>query len=176
MKRLTAVMFALCICIMVAVPAFASDAPSAAVFSLDWQNGADTGRTWLGKGAIDFPLGLKLLSVGPVLEARYYSADVNPDPDDTGSLTLFNIGGQVVMYTTASHRGVSFGAEFLYVSNDATGYLIVPFVGLDLGWGDGQGAEPLFRARWSHPYHQGYEDGTIDLERNEVTAGFGLQF
>jgi hypothetical protein len=167
MKHLLAVL-ALC---LFALPVFAAEPPSSITTSLAWQDGKDTGRTWAANLALDFPV-FKHFSIGPVLEARFFSSEVNPDPEDTGSLTLFNIGGQGLFYFGDDHNGIGLGAEVLYVSNDATGYLVVPFGQFEYGTDSA-----FFRARYRHPFHYANDGGdTIDLERNEVTAGIGWRF
>lgn len=168
MLKATVVSLLLC---LLALPVFASEAPSSITASVAWQDGKDTGRTWAANLALDFPV-FKHFSIGPVLEARFFSSEVNPDPEDTGSLTLFNIGGQGLFYFGDDHNGINLGAEVLYVSSDSSGYLVVPFVGFDYGE-----QSAFFRARYTHPLHYGLDGGdTVDLERDEVTAGVGWRF
>jgi hypothetical protein len=153
-------------------PALAAEAPTAVTGSLAWQNGDETGRTWSATVDLNFPV-TGLISLGPAVRASYYSADVNPDPEDTGSLSLTEIGGTFTFYTARNHDGFHFGvAAFYPMDSDTEGYLVEPYVGLEFG-----GDAAFFRARFSHPYHYGENGGdTLDLERDELTAGFGMRF
>jgi hypothetical protein len=162
MKRLLVVL-ALCI---LAVPAFA-DAPTEIAGSLDWQKGDETGRTWSAQFDLAFPAIGDLVGLGPVLRATYYSADVNPDPNDTGSLTLYEIGGQLVIWTTPSHNGFHFGVEATYEGSDVEGYAWAPFVGVEFG-----GDMFFARGRYAQLYHEANGE-TTDLERSVATFGFG---
>lgn len=154
------------------VPVIAADAPTAVTGALSWQHGEDTGRTYTASVDLNFPL-TRILSLGPAVRTRYWSSDVNPDPADTGSLTLTEVGGSFTMYTTKSHNGFQLGVAAYWPLEDLEGdYLVEPYVGVEFG------SEAAFvRARLSHPLQYGKNGGeTIDLERDEVTAGFGWRF
>ena len=167
MRRAIALLFALC---LFAVPAFAADAPASVAGSLAWQDGKETGRTWKADFDLNFPIASHL-SIGPLLRAQYYSSEYGVDPDG-GSATLWSVGGSLTVYTTESHNGFSFGAAATAPMGEfGSGYLLEPFVQLELG-----GDAAFFRARYSHPLQMSEDHDTIDLERNEVTAGFGLRF
>ena len=170
-KHLKHAIAALAVLAFLAVPAFARGAPTEVAGSLTWQNGSETGRTWSAQFDLAGAIAKDVIGIGPVLRAQYFSSDVNPDPNDTGSLTLYQIGGQFVLWTTKSHNGAHVGVDLLYLSNDVSGYLVEPFVGLEFG---SQAA--FFRARLTHPLHYGRDGDTIDLERNEVAAAFGMRF
>ena len=172
MKHNLFTVFIACTMCLLAVPALAADAKTEAAGTFSWQQGADTGRTWSAEFVLDAPLG-KYFAVGPVLQASYYSQEVNPDPAESGSLSLVNFGGEFVWFLTgAKHDGLQLGGQVLIVGGDGSGYLGVPFVGLEFGSGNA-----FFRARLSHPYSYSVDTGdTVDLQRSTVTAGFGMRF
>lgn len=162
MKRFTIVLFAI---LILTVPAFA-DAPTEIAGSFAWQNGDETGRTWSAQFDLAFPVG-SVIGLGPVLRTRYFSSEVNPDPNDTGSLTLYEIGGQFIIWTTKSHNGFHFGIEATYEGSDVEGYGWAPFVGVEFG-----GDRFFARGRYAQLYHENNGE-TTNLERSEATFGFG---
>lgn len=175
MKKIALGLTVLALAAFLTAPAFAADPPTTILAALDWQNNDQTGRTWAFSGAVDFPVS-KLLSLGPVLRASYFSAELNPDPEDPGSLTLYQIGGQFILHSTASHDGLHVGVKAMYLSNDVSGYLVEPFGGFQKGLGDGKGVEPAINIDYSHPLHYGTNGGeTIDLEQDIVTFAFALR-
>jgi hypothetical protein len=164
-----ALLSVLAVLALTASPALAAPAHSISevAASFTFQNGDETGRTWALQ--VDAAFG-KTFAFGPVVRARYFSSDVNPDETDTGSLTLYELGGQMVIYTTDSHNGFSFGAEATYSGSDANGYGWAPFAQLLLGTD-----HYAFRGRVARPYWYG-DEGNIDLGRFDATGAFVIRF
>lgn len=201
MRRILSAVSALALCMLVAAfPTWAKDSPTGIAGSFAWQDGDDTGRTWSATFDLNFPM-TKHLSLGPALRVNYFnppdgdsvltysvpdagmaiSTDDDPPPPtpttfsedggNSGSTTWWAMGGQFTVYLAESHNGIHFGVGAMKALDDVEGYLVEPFVGLEFG-----NSKAFFRARLTHPYHYGNDGGdTVDLERNEITAGFGMR-
>lgn len=167
MKRITAALFALVAVLLLAPPAAAADSPTDLFGSFAWSDSDVAGRNW----SADFDIAWgKIVAVGPVFRARYFSEASNPDPEDEGSLTVYELGGQLVVHMSPTHKGFHAGIEATYEGSGVEGYGWAPFAGFQHVW-----EHAAFRARYRQLFHEANGE-TTNLDRGELAFGFGWQF
>jgi hypothetical protein len=119
-------------------------------------------------GDLQAPIG-KLFGLGPSIQYL----DINPEEGDSSS--IWSIGALMTFAFTDSHNGFFLAAEALWPQGDqdVQGYMLSPGVGVRFG-----NDKAFARILAAHPFHMdsGDDDSSLDLERTEVTAGFGYRW
>jgi hypothetical protein len=165
MKRLLLVLVVLCVC---SIPALAADGPTELTGSFSLVNAENGDDYFTFSGDLQAPIG-KLFGLGPSIQYL----DINPEEGDSSS--IWSIGALATFAFTESHNGFFLAAEALWPQGDqdVQGYLLSPGVGVRFG-----NDKAFARILAAHPFHMdsGDDDSSLDLERTEVTAGFGYRW
>lgn len=185
MKR-TAAFLAL-LAMFLAAPALAKEKRHSEIFgSASWNDARNSeARDLQAAFTWEFPI-THIFSLGPVGQYDYIRTEVAesttaplskrqaPDPAVTSSKTKGNVtevwsaGGRAVLHINSTHNGLYFAGEVTVPQQDADGYVFTPEGGYQ--W---QVGGAILRIAYRHPFQQSNAGDTVDLERDQVTVGFG---